>query len=92
MAKTLLLTDEFPPMQTGVARMMGEIARRYPKGDLIVSTGQHRDSHEVDAQFSTALIDRLPLSTKALRNLAGLLFWSMNPVIDMALARTSATC
>src|SRR5437660_3453253 len=76
MAKTLLLTDEFPPMQTGVARMMGEIARRYPRGDLIVSTGQHRDSHEVDAQFSNALIDRLPLSTKALRNLAGLLFWS----------------
>jgi len=29
--KTFLLTDEFPPTQTGIARMMGEIARRYPR-------------------------------------------------------------
>ena len=26
MPKTFLLTNEFPPMQTGIARMMGEIA------------------------------------------------------------------
>ena len=47
MPKTFLLTDEFPPVQTGIARLMGEIARRYPKGELLVSTGQHRDASRV---------------------------------------------
>ena len=75
-SKTLLLTSEFPPAQTGIARMMGEIARRYPRGELIVSTGQHRDAADSDARFPQAVIDRLPLPSRALRNFAGLLFWS----------------
>jgi phosphatidylinositol alpha-1,6-mannosyltransferase len=75
-AKTFLLTGEFPPMQTGIARMMGEITRRYPRGELLVSTGQHRDSQDADVRFSSQLVDRLPVPNKALRNLAGLLFWS----------------
>jgi phosphatidylinositol alpha-1,6-mannosyltransferase len=76
MPKTFLLTDEFPPMQTGVARMMGEIARRYPPGGLLVSTGQHRDSQDADARITGAVIDRLPLPTRTLKTLPGLLFWS----------------
>ncbi|MFN2570477.1 MAG: glycosyltransferase family 4 protein [Gemmatimonadales bacterium] len=76
MAKTFLLTDEFPPMQTGIARMMSEITRRYPRGELLVSTGQHRDSQDADVRFSGAVVDRLPLPSKALRNIAGLLLWS----------------
>ncbi|HEV8303603.1 MAG TPA: glycosyltransferase family 4 protein [Gemmatimonadales bacterium] len=76
MPKTFLLTDEFPPMQTGVARMMGEIARRYPRGELLVSTGQHRDSQDSDVRFAGVALDRLPIPTRALKNLAGLLFWS----------------
>ena len=76
MSKTFLLTDEFPPMQTGISRLMGEIARRYPKGELIVSTGLHRDSLETDGRYSGATIDRLPIPTKSLKGLAGLLFWS----------------
>ena len=63
-------------MQTGIARMMGEVTRRYARGELLVSTGQHRDSQESDVRFSGALVDRLPVPSKALRNLAGLLFWS----------------
>jgi len=63
-------------MQTGIARMMGEITRRYPRGELLVSTGQHRDSQDSDVRFSGAVVDRMPVSSKALRNLAGLLFWS----------------
>jgi len=74
--RTFLLTDEFPPMQTGVARMMGEIARRYPRGELLVSTGRHRDSQDVDAHFTGAVIDRLPIPTRTLKTLPGLLFWS----------------
>src|SRR5205809_811777 len=76
MVKTFLLTGEFPPMQTGIARMMGEVTRRYPRGELLVSTGQHRDSQDSDVRFSGAVVDRLPVPSKALRNLAGLLFWS----------------
>jgi phosphatidyl-myo-inositol dimannoside synthase len=76
MVKTFLLTGEFPPMQTGIARMMGEITRRYPRGELLVSTGQHRDSFDSDARFNGAVVDRLPLPSKALRNVVGLLFWS----------------
>src|SRR5207245_87258 len=76
MARTFLLTAEFPPVPPGSARMMGEVTRRYPRGELLVSTGQHRDSQDSDVRFSGAVVDRLPVPSKALRNLAGLLFWS----------------
>ncbi|HXF96877.1 MAG TPA: glycosyltransferase family 4 protein [Gemmatimonadales bacterium] len=76
MPKTFLLTDEFPPIQTGIARLMGEIARRYPRGELLVSTGQHHDALETDGRFSGVTIDRLPVATRGLRHLAGLLLWS----------------
>jgi len=70
-AKTFLLTGEFPPMQTGIARMMGELTRRYPRGDLLVSTGQHRDAQDSDVRFSGAVIDRMPLLLWS-RRVAGL--------------------
>lgn len=85
MAKTFLLTDEFPPIMTGISRLMGEIARRYPKGELLVSTGQHHDASETDGQFTGTAIDRLPISTRALGGFAGLMFWSRRVV---GLART----
>src|SRR5256712_10466190 len=75
MAKTFLGPGDSPPMQTGIARMMGELTRRYPRGELLVSTGQHRDSQDSDVHFIGAVVDRLPVPSKALRNLAGLLFW-----------------
>jgi phosphatidylinositol alpha-1,6-mannosyltransferase len=76
MATTFLLTDEFPPIQTGVARMMGEIARRYPRAELLVSTGQHHDALETDGRFPGVVIDRLPVRSRSLKRLAGLLLWS----------------
>jgi len=79
MPKTFLLTDEFPPMHTGVARMMGEIALRYPKGELLVSTGSNRDAQETDSLYP-AQVDRLPIPTRSLSGLAGLLFWSRRVV------------
>jgi phosphatidylinositol alpha-1,6-mannosyltransferase len=85
MSKTFLLTDEFPPIVTGIARLMGEIARRYPPGELLVSTGQHRDSLEIDSRFTGTIIDRLPISTKSLQHFPGLMFWSRRVV---SLART----
>jgi len=76
MPKTFLLTDEFPPLVTGIARLMAEIARRYPRGELLVSTGQHRDSLETDERFPGVVIDRLPVSTRSLRRFGGLMLWS----------------
>lgn len=76
MLRTFLLTDEFPPLQTGISRMMGEVARRYPRGELLVSTGQHRDAQDSDLRFAGTVVDRVPVKSSSLRNLAGLLFWS----------------
>ena len=76
MLRTFLLTDEFPPLQTGISRMMGEVARRYPRGELLVSTGQHRDAQDSDVRFAGTVVDRVPVRSSSLRNLAGLLFWS----------------
>ncbi len=76
MPRTFLITDEFPPIQTGIARLMGEIAQRYPAGELVVSTGQHRDSLETDARLPAGMIDRLPVPSRGLRTLPGLLLWS----------------
>ncbi len=55
----LLLVHDFPPMGGGIARLHGELTRRYPRGELIVSTPQDRDAAEVDAQFN-GVVDRLP--------------------------------
>src|SRR5205807_7883101 len=59
----------------GIARLHGELARRYPRGELIVSTPQSPDAHEVDAQFGGA-VDRLPMSRRFTKTLPGLLLWS----------------
>lgn len=71
----LLLAHDFPPMSGGIARLHGELARRYPAGELIVSTPQDQDAAEVDAQFGGA-VDRLPMSRRATKGLPGLLLWA----------------
>src|SRR5207245_1001647 len=35
---TMLLAQDFPPMGGGIARLHAELARRFPSGELIVST------------------------------------------------------
>lgn len=72
---TLLLAHDFPPLGGGIARLHGELARRYPAGELIVSTPQDPDAGEVDAQFR-GTVDRLPVSRNRTRSLPGLLLWS----------------
>jgi phosphatidylinositol alpha-1,6-mannosyltransferase len=72
----LLLTQDFPPRGGGIARMHGELARRYPPGELIVSTSQDRDAAEVDAELAPAIIDRLGVSRRLTKTLPGLLLWS----------------
>ena len=72
MAPQLLLTYDFPPIGGGIARWMAELAKRYPPGSLVVSTGQHPDAADVDATFPNR-VDRLPLAARRLRTLQGLL-------------------
>ena len=72
---SLLLAQDFPPMGGGIARLHGELLKRYPKGKLIVSTPQDPDAAEVDGQFNGA-VDRLPVSRGRTKTLPGLLLWS----------------
>jgi phosphatidyl-myo-inositol dimannoside synthase len=81
----LLLTYDFPPMGGGIARWMGELARRYPAGSLVVSTGEHAESKTVDAKYPNP-VDRLPIPARRLRTVQGLLLWSRRVA---ALARTT---
>jgi phosphatidylinositol alpha-1,6-mannosyltransferase len=71
----ILLTYDFPPMGGGIARMMGELARRYQPGTLVVSTGQYGDGSNADADLPN-VVDRLAIPSRRLRTLQGLLLWS----------------
>ena len=71
----LLLTYDFPPMGGGIARMMGELARRYRPGTLVVSTGQYGDGSKADADLPN-VVDRLSIPSRRLRALQGLVLWS----------------
>ena len=71
----LLLTFDFPPMGGGIARMMGELAKRYPPGTLVVSTGSYPGGSEVDATFRNP-VDRIATASRRLRTLQGLVAWS----------------
>jgi phosphatidylinositol alpha-1,6-mannosyltransferase len=84
MARQLLLAYDFPPMGGGIARWMGEMARRYPAGSLAVSTGQYQNHGALDAAFPNR-IARMTLSSRRLRTLQGILLWSREVA---ALART----
>src|SRR5215208_4662241 len=75
MATHLLLTYDFPPIGGGIARWMAELARRYPPGSLVVSTGQQGDASDIDAGFPNR-IDRLTIPSRRLRSLQGILLWS----------------
>ncbi|HEV7366121.1 MAG TPA: glycosyltransferase family 4 protein [Gemmatimonadales bacterium] len=84
MSTQLLLTYDFPPMGGGIARMMGELARRYPPGSLVVSTGQYGEGSGAAADFPN-VVDRLGIPSRRLRTLQGLVLWSRRAA---ALARS----
>ncbi len=68
----LLLTFDFPPIGGGIARWMAELARRYPVGDLIVSTGTMPGA---DDRSFPGPIDRVGVPSARLRALPGLWAW-----------------
>jgi len=73
---SLLLAFNFPPHEGGIARMMGEMARRYPPYSLLVSTGTYSGSVESDSEYLQA-IDRVPVWAKGLRTVNGLVRWTI---------------
>jgi phosphatidyl-myo-inositol dimannoside synthase len=75
LSPTLLLALNFPPFGGGIARMMGEVALRYPEHGLVVSTGTWPGSEASDARFHQT-IDRVAVGAKRLRTVNGLLRWS----------------
>lgn len=75
MGTHLLLTYDFPPVGGGIARWMAELAKRYPAGSLVVSTGQSADASDVDAGFPNR-VDRLSIPSRRLRTIQGILLWS----------------
>src|SRR5580704_6811429 len=71
----LLIAQDFPPMGGGIARLHGELARRFLPGELIVSTPQDPDAADSDSQFP-CVVDRLPMGRRGAKTLPGLLRWS----------------
>ena len=70
-----LLTYDFPPIGGGIARIMGELVRRYPPGSLLVSTGRVPGDLEADAGLPNR-VDRLTMHSRRLRTMQGLVVWS----------------
>ncbi len=75
MTPTLLLALNFPPFGGGIARMMGEVALRYPAHSLVISTGTWAGSAASDPRFPQT-IDRVPIGAKRLRTLNGVCLWT----------------
>jgi phosphatidylinositol alpha-1,6-mannosyltransferase len=73
--RQLLLTYDFPPMAGGIARLTGELAKRYPPGSLLISTGSYAKSAAFDNQLPNR-VDRLGMRSSRLRTLQGLTLWS----------------
>jgi phosphatidylinositol alpha-1,6-mannosyltransferase len=72
---TLLLAQDFPPMGGGIARLHSELAKRFPRGDLVVSTPADPDAPEVDGALP-AVVDRLPFGARRTKTLPAVLFWA----------------
>src|SRR2546425_9806190 len=72
---TLLLAQDFPPMGGGIARLHGELAKRFPRGELVVSTPTDPDAPEVDTALP-AVVDRLPIGVRRTKTLPAVLFWA----------------
>lgn len=72
----LLLAYDFPPIGGGIARWMGELARCYPEGSLVVSTGTTEGWEAVDRALPVP-VDRVATPSTRLRTVTGLLRWSL---------------
>ncbi|MDQ3138754.1 MAG: glycosyltransferase family 4 protein [Gemmatimonadota bacterium] len=75
MHRHLLASYDFPPVGGGIARLTGELAKRYPAGTLLVSTGRVAGGATADAELPNR-VDRVGIESTRLRTVQGLLVWS----------------
>lgn len=75
----ILFAFDFPPLGGGISRMMAELARGYPTGELVVSTGTIEGQEAVD-RGSRARIDRIPVAVGRLKTVQGRFHWSRRAV------------
>jgi phosphatidylinositol alpha-1,6-mannosyltransferase len=73
--RQILASYDFPPVGGGIARLTGELARRYPAGTLLVSTGRFPGGYEADAELPNR-VDRAAIDSTRLRTIQGLVVWS----------------
>jgi len=59
---------------------MAELAKRYPPGSLVVSTGQQPDAADFDETYPNR-VDRLPVAARRLRTIQGILLWSRRAAV-----------
>lgn len=71
----ILLSYDFPPLGGGIARMMEELARGYPPGELVVSTGSIAGQDVIDAAIPNR-VDRIGVPVDRLKTIQGKLLWS----------------
>src|SRR5437588_8902620 len=81
----LLLGLNVPPFGGGIARMMGEVALRYPEHGLLGATGTGPGSAASDPRVPQT-VDRVAVGAKRLRTLNGLFRWTRRAA---ALARAT---
>jgi phosphatidyl-myo-inositol dimannoside synthase len=62
-------------MGGGIARMMGELVKRYPERALTVSTGNYHGQPHLDSEVE-ARVDRLGIPSRRLRTVQGLVAWT----------------
>jgi phosphatidyl-myo-inositol dimannoside synthase len=86
----LLLTYDFPPIGGGISRMMAEVARRYPPGAFVVSTGSSAGSAEFDAAFPHP-VDRMPIESRRLRAMHGWVPWCRRAAVLARAVRPELT-
>lgn len=67
-------------MAGGVSRWLGALARHYPAGDLVVSTGQAPGGDEGDEPLPNR-VERVPVAPARLRSLTGMLVWSRQAAV-----------
>jgi len=77
-------------MGGGIARAMSELARHYPPGELVISTGEGEGTDEVDARFPNR-VERVPIPAARLKALPGVLMWSRQAAI-LARATNAEFC
>ena len=60
--------------------MMGELALRYPRNSLVVSTGAYENGAASDARFPQ-IIDRVGIRATRLRTVQGLTLWTWRAIV-----------